>query len=126
MLGNRYSAIALLCIFFGTYNIIYYEGFIETYFIRLGEEEIAGTALLIQGFFYLATCVALPYTCESSPRRLQFFLAFIGFGICQMLMGPSALFGLYDSEWSRKCEFEESEKACNHSYFVDSNNDPMK
>ena len=100
MLGNRYSLMALLCIFFGTYNIIYYEGFIETYFIRMGEEEIAGYALLIQGFFYLATCVALPYTCESSPRRLQFFLAFIGFGVCQMLMGPSHLFGLYDSDWS--------------------------
>ena len=106
VLSNRYAMFALLCIYWGTYNIIFGEAILEKYFIMMGDEDLLGTAYLVQGFFYLVTCISLPYTCEHSPRRLQFFLAFIGFGICQMMIGPSNLFGLYESDWSQECEFE--------------------
>ena len=43
----------------------------------------------IINFFYLAGCFLLPYTCGDSPRKLQFFAAFVGFSIATLLMGPS-------------------------------------
>jgi hypothetical protein len=47
VLTNKYAVCALLCIYNGTYNIIYYESFIETYFIDLGDEGYAGISLLV-------------------------------------------------------------------------------
>merc|ERR1712166_1202745 len=61
ILSNRYSFCALLCIFFGTYNIMFWASWIETYFKRLGNDSLAGTSILFMGLFYLITCFALPY-----------------------------------------------------------------
>lgn len=79
---------------------MFFTSWIETYFHRMGNENLAGTAEFIMGIIYLISCLIMPYTCESAPRRLMFFLTFIGFGFCCMFMGPSSILGFYDSEWS--------------------------
>ena len=41
----------------------------------------------------------LPYTCDRSPRRLQFVVAIFGFGCTMIVMGPSQLLHLPDNIW---------------------------
>ena len=103
MFSNKEAVLALGCIFFGTYNIMFWASWIEIYFTRMGNENYAGISILVMGLFYLSTCVALPYTCEHAPRRFAFVLTFIGFGFCCMFMGPSHILGMYDSDWSKHC-----------------------
>ena len=47
VLTNRYAMFALLCIYWGTYNIIYGEAIFEKYFLKMGDENLLGTAFLI-------------------------------------------------------------------------------
>jgi hypothetical protein len=53
------------------------------------EDSQAGFMMSTISFFYLFGCVLLPYTCAKSPRKFQFFMSFIGFTVCMVLMGPS-------------------------------------
>ena len=42
-----------------------------------------------QSLFYLAGCLALPYTCEVLPRRFLFVISMVGFAVVCAFMGPS-------------------------------------
>ena len=44
--GNKSAVMALACIFSGTYNIMFYASWIEVYFTRMGDEDIAGNFIL--------------------------------------------------------------------------------
>lgn len=56
--------------------------------------DYLGYVIGSQSFVYLVGCLLLPYTCESSPRKLQFVLSILGFGFSCFLMGPSAVLDL--------------------------------
>lgn len=55
----------------------------------MGNEHVAGIAILAMGGFYLGTCFVLPLLCSNVPRRLIFVIVFIGFGFVCMFLGPS-------------------------------------
>ena len=113
IIKNKGAFFGLCCIFIGTYNKTFWSCFVESYFHRMGNEHLAGVFLFSIGMFYIFCCIILPYTCENAPRKLIFCLTFIGFGLCCMLIGPSYIFGLYDSSWSSACvPDEEGGKQC--------------
>ena len=89
---NRHSAFAIVVAFLGTFNIMYYKVFMVLVLTEGEaslEEEEAGYVISIPAFFYLFGCLALPYTCEHSPRKFLFFIACVGFGIQMFFLGPS-------------------------------------
>ena len=105
MLTNRHSAFAILTAFIGTFNIMFYKVFMVVEFtLKAREEPIkerdAGPIISIPAFFYVFGSLALPYTCEHSPRKWLFFIAFVGFGIQMFFMGPSRIlrFGELDEK----------------------------
>jgi predicted MFS family arabinose efflux permease len=57
------------------------------------EEEQAGYVISIPAFTYLIGCILLPYTCEHTSRKFLFFLACMGFAVCNFFLGPSKIFG---------------------------------
>ena len=44
-------------------------------------------------------CLLYPYTCEKWPRKIQFVVLFLGYGIAHILMGPSLLLNLPNNYW---------------------------
>jgi predicted MFS family arabinose efflux permease len=90
ILTNRHSFFALTTCFVGIFNITFFQGFLTTELTKLDlEDSQAGFMISTISFFYLFGCILLPYTCAKSPRKFQFFMSFIGFTICMVLMGPS-------------------------------------
>ena len=90
MLTNRHSLFALLVAVVGTINIMYYKGIIGYELIDKGfNEDKVGYVISINSICYLVSCMLVPYTCESLSRKLMFFIAMIGFSICNLMMGPS-------------------------------------
>lgn len=98
--GNPKVVFALCCIFLAKYNGNYKRAFLETYYELMGNKDLAGIAGLGDGLTYLFNSFMLPICCGKFPRRLLFVLAFIGYGTCNIFQGPSAMLGLYDSDWS--------------------------
>ena len=95
LLTQKESLFALLSVFFGTYNIMYWSSWLSADILKIGfTEEAAGILLMIMSFCYLAGCLLLPYTCGSGPRRFQFMLSFVGFAVGSFLLGPSLWLGL--------------------------------
>jgi len=59
----------IIC-FFGTFNIVFFQGFMSTTLVALGLPESAtGYVYGSQSFTYLVFCLILPFTCERSPRK---------------------------------------------------------
>lgn len=50
-------------------------------------------------FSYLVSCLLLPCTCESSPRKFQFCFAIIMMGFCMLLLGPSKVLQIPENKW---------------------------
>jgi MFS family permease len=63
------------------------------------EDSQVGYIFGAQSFTYLAACLLLPYTCEHSPRKLQFVIAMFGMSACLLMMGPSNLLDFPDKLW---------------------------
>lgn len=79
--------------FWGTFNVIFFEGFIAPFFTKLGvASDQVGYLFGSNAFFYLVGCLLLPYTFESSPRKLQFVVSFLLMSVCMLLMGGSEIF----------------------------------
>jgi hypothetical protein len=74
------------------FNITFFQGFLTIELVKMDiSESHAGYIMSLISFFYLIGCLLLPYTCGNSPRKLQFFIAFVGFSISMFFMGPSRL-----------------------------------
>ena len=90
LFAQKETMFALLCVFCGTYNLMFQSTWLSTFLISLDMgESAAGNIQMAQSIMYLVGCLILPYTCESGSRRLQFMISFFGFGVCCMLLGPS-------------------------------------
>ena len=97
---NRHAVFAILTCFVGTFNIVFFQGFIPNTLEDLGlDESYVGYVYGSQSVTYLLACILLPYTCEESPRKLQFVVSILGMGVCMLMMGPSELLNLPNNEW---------------------------
>lgn len=68
--------------------------------VKIGVSESgAGYMLSIISFSYLIGCVLLPYTCGNTARKWLFFLAFLGFTVSMLLIGPSKYLKLPPKVW---------------------------
>lgn len=93
LLCNRHSMFALFVCFFGTFNISYFTGWVATELKAQDFDEAnVGYVYGAMCITYLIGCLLLPYTCEHSPRKVQFVISMIGFAGCSFLLGPSAFF----------------------------------
>lgn len=100
LLSNRHSAFAVLTSFIGTFNIAFWTGFIATTLTEVGlTESEVGYVFALMSFSYLVSCLLLPCTCESSPRKFQFFIAIVMMGGCMLLMGPSKFLDMPENKW---------------------------
>jgi MFS family permease len=93
LLMNKGAFFALMTMSVGVTNITFNLGYMPTQIVALGfDENNVGYVFGIQSFFYLITCLLLPYTCEEAPRKLMFLSAILGLTICTLMLGPSDLF----------------------------------
>ena len=93
ILCNRHAMFAIFVSFFGTFNISYFTGWLATSLKDQNfDESNVGYVYGAMCVTYLIGCLLLPYTCEHSPRKLQFFVAMLGFAGCNFLLGPSQFF----------------------------------
>jgi len=100
LFGNKEVAFALMSCFLGTFNIVFWSAWISTDLGALGfPVDDVGYVIGSQSVVYLIGCLLLPYTCESSPRRLQFTVASFGFGVSMLFFGPSIMLDFPDIYW---------------------------
>ena len=101
LMKDRSVMFALLTCFMGTFNLTFWSSWLAKDMAdNMGfDQDYFGYVLATQSVIYLFGALLLPYTCESSPRRLQFFLATVGFSISIFMLGPSAFFGLPQNYW---------------------------
>ena len=87
---NKYVVFNLLSCLFGTFNVTFWYGFLNKEFEEKGfDTNNIGYVIGSESFVYLCCCLALPYTCVHTPRRLQFMLSMFGLGFGMCLLGPS-------------------------------------
>lgn len=97
MMRNKHSFFAILIGFWGTFNVVWFVGFIEHQLFALGGQT--GLVLGGRAFFYLLCCFLHPMTCEHQSRKFWFVVSFLGFAGVNILMGPSKIFGLPNEAW---------------------------
>jgi MFS family permease len=79
-----------MAVFCGTYNIMFWSAWLSVDLSSIGFSDSAtGDLQLVQSFVYLFACLILPYTFESSSRRLQFMISFLGFTAFSLMLGLS-------------------------------------
>lgn len=95
-LSNKSVAFALTTCFFGTFNLVFFYGYIATELADLGlPESDVGYVMALQNVTYLPMCLILPRFCESAfPKKLQFVIAMLGYGLTCFLLGPSNILGI--------------------------------
>lgn len=98
---NKHFDFALIACFFGTTNLVYFQGYIGPYLGQFGfDKDQVGYVMAIQQVTYLPMCLILPHFCETAfPRKLQFVIAMFGFAICCFMMGPSSMLNFPSSYW---------------------------
>lgn len=101
IMSNRHFVFALVTCFFGTANLVYFQGYIAPYMSHFGfNDEDVGYVMAIQQVTYLPMCLILPHFCETSfPRKLQFVIAMFGFSISCFMMGPSEILNFPTNYW---------------------------
>lgn len=99
ILTDKDSMFALMVGTVGTMNCVFWSGgYTEKQVVNLGlDESKFGYVVGGLGIIYLICCLLLPFTCEHSPRKLQFVVAMATFGICAFLIGPSHILNLPNS-----------------------------
>jgi predicted MFS family arabinose efflux permease len=71
LLRNKECFFAIAICFFGTSNVIFFEGFMASLLHKLGlAQDSVGYIFGLNSLFYLIGCLILPYTFEKSPRKL--------------------------------------------------------
>jgi len=92
LLSQKESFFAIMAVFCGTYNIMFWSAWLSTDLKDIGLSDSAtGDLQLVQSFVYLFACLILPYTFEGSSRRLQFMISFLGFTAFCMMLGLSPI-----------------------------------
>ena len=106
MFTNRHSFFAIMIALIGTFDIMFFKGFLAEE-LKGNEEDQAdgginfadytGAIMAIPAFVYLVACLLLPYTCEHTSRKFLFFFSMMGFAGCIFLLGPSEILGFPDN-----------------------------
>lgn len=91
MFTNRHSFFAIMIALIGTFDIMFFKGFLSAELEDKDFGEYAGAVMAIPAFVYLVACLLLPYTCEHTSRKFLFFISMIGFAGCIFLLGPSEI-----------------------------------
>jgi MFS family permease len=99
MITNKHSFFAIMIALIGTFDIMFFKGFLSVDLEKKGFVDNAGLIMALPAFVYLVACLLLPYTCEHSSRKFLFFLSMIGFAGCIALLGPSEILNLPDNVW---------------------------
>jgi predicted MFS family arabinose efflux permease len=102
VLTNRHSFFAILVAFVGTTDLMFFKIF---YVLELEHkygygESVAGYLLASTSLIYLVFCLLLPYTCANTPRKVMYLIAMFGFGLCNLMLGPTEMFGLDHHQYS--------------------------
>jgi len=108
MFTNRHSFFAIMIALIGTFDIMFFKGFLADE-LKGNEDDLAngginfadytGAIMAIPAFVYLVACLLLPYTCEHTSRKFLFFVSMMGFAGCILLLGPSEILGFPDNVW---------------------------
>jgi MFS family permease len=99
MFTNRHSFFAVLIALVGTFDIMFFKGFLALELEEKGFGENTGYIMAIPALVYLVACLLLPYTCEHTSRKFLFTFSMFGFAVCMFLLGPSKLLGFPDNVW---------------------------
>lgn len=99
MFCNRHSFFAIMIALIGTFDIMFFKGFLSSELEDKDYGSQAGLVMSLPAFVYLVACLLLPYTCEHTSRKFLFFISMLGFAGCIFLLGPSDILGLPDSVW---------------------------
>lgn len=91
MFTNRHSFFAIMIALIGTFDIMFFKGFLSFELEEKGFGKHAGEVMAIPAFVYLVACLLLPYTCEHTSRKFLFFISMMGFAGCCFLLGPSEI-----------------------------------
>jgi len=60
-------------------------------------DNATGFILALNCFFYFLFCIGYTFLFEKWPRKIQFVVAFFGFVICNLMIGPSEFLNLNDN-----------------------------
>jgi len=72
------------------FAIQFFVGFIADELIDLGlHPSYVGYVYGIESLVYFFMCLIYPYVFEHWPRKITFVWAFLGFALCEILIGPS-------------------------------------
>ena len=70
LMTNKHSFFAMMTSFVGTFNIAFWTGFISTTLVDEGlSDSEVGYVFALMSFAYLVSCLLIPCTCETSPRK---------------------------------------------------------
>lgn len=89
---NRHAFFALFTVFIGTFNIIFFTGFMATNLASNGfNANNVGYVYGSQSFVYLFSCILFHKFSGDFPRKLSFVIAMISLTLIMFLMGPSQI-----------------------------------
>ena len=99
MFTNRHSFFAIMIAFIGTFDIMFFKGFLSLELEDLDMEEYAGLIMSLPAFVYLGAALLLPYTCEQTSRKFLFVVSMFGFAVSIFCLGPSEVLRFPNSVW---------------------------
>ena len=97
MLKNRHSFFAIMIALIGTFDIMFFKGFLSIELVERDFGEDSGLIMALPAFTYLLGCLLIPYTCEHTSRKFLFLLSMFGSAGCILLLGPSKILNFPDS-----------------------------
>ena len=87
---NKEVVFTMATCFIGTFNVVFFEGWITTELERRGMQEGAtGYVLGAMCFMYLFMCLILPYTCGNWPRKFLYTFCMFGLAFSLLFLGPT-------------------------------------
>jgi MFS family permease len=99
MLTNRHSFFAIMIAFIGTFDQMFFKGFLSLELEELDMEQYSGLIMSLPAFFYLGSALLLPYTCEQTSRKFLFVVSMFGFAVSIFCLGPSEILLFPNSVW---------------------------
>jgi MFS family permease len=99
MITNRHTFFAIMIALIGTFDIMFFKGFLSAELVEKDYGENAGLIMALPAFTYLVAVLLMPYTCEHTSRKFLFFLSMLGFAGCILLLGPSEILGFPNNVW---------------------------
>lgn len=99
MFTNKHSFFAILVALVGTFDIMYFKGFLSLELEERDYGHYAGMIMAFPAFTYLASCLLLPYTCEHTSRKFLFVIAMFGFAGTMFMLGPSEVLHFPNNVW---------------------------